>query len=494
MSVTKPTIGQQNWGPILNAALDALDTSVAGKLDSATASATYEAGHAKIIYVDPAGSNSNSGLIQALPKLTLAAALTALASSGGEVRLTPNATFTLTSGLTWDASKIRVVGKRTKLDFTAMTSGTAIALTASSAGTVAYANRSAKSPLEGVDIAGSSRTNSVTGLSLAATTGNELAHLRVTSGVALHGFGTGLSLGDNVHNVEFDIDIYDCGHCIDDTAATANAGERIVFNGGAFFNSLLVGYLHNGNADYSFSSCSFDYNVAQFDINGAVVTCNGCHTEGNDANYSTNYPFTVSGTGTLTYLGGILTGSLTTIPAYVHTGASTARAAFIDTRVNGWTGTFWDGTGNVVKTSAQTNGDTGCVYSTTDRAASNGVVSTIALGTAKWDTGGFYAGGNPNRISAPQTGFYLVVMKIQMAAVAGGTWRQAWLALNGNDASEKACPRSYPVNTLIQDAQSEIVFLNQGDYYELHVYQDSGSSVTITAANGGPEISLTRVA
>jgi hypothetical protein len=419
------------------------------------------------------------------------AALQAKLDGGGLVVFKDGGTYKLTgtTGLSVDVSKTRLIGRGVTIDASGMTSGVAVTITSSLGDPAEYGQRSARW-VEGIVLGGPGKASTVDGVKFTATAGSTVAH--GDASFVVHDFRHGVSLGDNAHNIEVTVDAYNCTHCIDDSAATANAGENIRIRG-ALFNSTLAAYLHNGSADYTFEA-SFDYNGAVLDISGATVTCVGCHTEGNDANYGTNYPFTVAGTGSLLYSGGILTGALTTIPAYVHTAATTAFATFRDTRVLGWTGTFWDGTGNVLKTTSQTSGDSGGIQSTVDRTAATGVVSTISFGTRKWDTTGTLFTGNLNRITAPQAGFYLVAMKIQLSAVAGGSWRQAWLALNGNDANDKACPRSYPVNTLVQDAQSEIVYLSQGDYYELHIYQDSGSNVTVTAANGGPVLSLTRVA
>jgi len=467
-----------------------------------TGTATFEAGIGTVLYVDPAGSDANSGKIQALPKQTIAAAIAALAGGVGEIRLTPNASFTPAAGITFDVAKVRIVGKKNVLDFSALVEGTAVALTSSAnAGGASYNLRSAGPPLRGVEIIGSSRTNAVTGLSVAAGAGNELAHIKVTDDVVVHGFGTGLSLGSNAHNLEFGISIYSCGHDIDDAAAVANAGERIVFVGGAFFNSLLVGYFRNGSADYVFLGSSFDYNVAIFDINGPPVTCSGCHTEGNDANYGANYPFVIAGTGSLAYEGGIITGPVNNIPAYVNCTGASARASFVDIRLN-WANAsaapFSVGTGACMKSTVQTLRPFAKNTATADTVLPTAVVTTVALGNTIIDTEKFYAAGQPNRLTAPAPGFYEVKLSCTMTNAAGGTVRQIWGAINGSDAARVGQLQTFP--TAAGDftyRASEVVYLNTGDYVELHVFHDQGGNLAAKGTGGGvncpPAISLLRV-
>lgn len=312
------------------------------RFEDATAdlSATYDAGAVTNIYVDPAGSDANSGLIRSQPKQTIAAAITALGSGLGQVNLKKNATFTISSGLTWDVAKVRVVGKRTVIDASSMTTGTAVALTSSVANTTgSYDHRANRPPLQGVKIKGSGRTNTVVGLSLAGGTTNELAHVRAAWDVTVTGFGTGLSLGSGVHNIEMGVDIYECGRCIDDTAATTNAGERIVFVGGAFFNSNMAAYLHNSTGDYTFLACSFDYNVQQFDIAGSQVHVINPHIESNDANYGTNVPLTIA-SGAFVMHGGVITGSVTTIPHWITNSGGDVVWRDVTINSNTTTGTF----------------------------------------------------------------------------------------------------------------------------------------------------------
>lgn len=482
-SGTDPTVAlHQQYHDTLHGAVNTL---TAGAVQSQT----------NIIYASPSGSDSNSGLTPHLAKATISAALAALPSGYGTVMLAPHATFTITAGFSIDVCKQRLMGNKSVIDASALTSGAAITLTSSLTNmSGSYNNRNNSPILYGLEVKGSGRTNSVTGLSLSDST-DEIAHLKICDGVTVHDFGIGVSLGNNCHNIEFEMTIYNAGDCINDTAATSNAGERICFRGGAFFNSIRVAYLHNQYADYMFEGCSFDYCEKMLDVESCVVTLTAVHVEGNDANYTTNYPFIVGGTGSLIIVGGMITGTLTTIPAYFSLTSTTARVSLVHTKVSGTYPALWAGTGSFSNVNAQTIGDYGRVYSTTDRTATTGVVSTISLGTKAYDTTGnlFYSAANPNRITVPQAGFYTIQMKLQIAAAAGGTVRQVWAAMNGNDGLTRYCYKTYPVNTLIQDVLTETDYFATGTYFEIHTYHDATGSITFNAVNNGPFLSLTRV-
>jgi hypothetical protein len=406
-----------------------------------------------------------------------------------EGRFPPNATIKGNSGVTIDVSKLRrLTGVRTVWDFSGMAgAATAVAFISTVTNlTGSYNLRSGAPVTEGIEIKGPGKASTVNGCSFSAAGSNEIAHTEFR--FVVHDFASGILFGNGAHNLKFFVDVYNCNRCIDDTLGSANAGEQLAFMpGSTFFNSNMAGYFRNAPATYSFTACSFDYNQAVFDST-SVITCTSCHTEGNDANYGTRYPFVIGGNGTLDYVGGTLTGALTTVPGYVNTTATTARAAFRETIISTWgTVPFSTGTGSVLRTNAQTLADTGNVYSVGNQSVATGVVgAVIPLGAKGWDTsavGNFWAAGQPNRITASQAGFYLLTVGIEFPAVAGGTVRQIWAARNGVTGN-RLCYKNYPINTLVQDVISQVVYCATGDYFELQAYQDSGGALTITADAG----------
>lgn len=328
---SRPARGALNWDTYVESVFDDVYDGPAG---TPSPSATYIQAP-----IAPAPSGGDD-----------TAALQALFDAGGDVTTAPGVTYVLTgtTGLVLDVSKARLIGRRTKIDASAMTSGQILHLTSTAGDPAEYHSRNG-SWIEGVELIGPGKTSSVDGVLVSASGGASIAHGQAS--FVVHDVRHGIALGDNAHNLTFDADVYSAARCVDDSAAATNAGERIVFRG-ALFNSDLAAYLHNGNADYQFEG-SFDYNKAVFDIDACTVTCVGCHTEGNDTQYGTNYPFTLTGNGSLVYVGGILTGALTTIPAYVHAANTGSRAIFDGTRIYGWSGAMGDGAGATVVRTAE---------------------------------------------------------------------------------------------------------------------------------------------
>lgn len=452
-------------------------------------------GDSETLYVSPTGDDGNDGLLPSLAMATIAAALAALPSGRGHVIALPG-THDIAAQLVIDASKQRVTcSPGAILDASGLVGGSAVRVTSTATGAGAsYTQKALGSVLFGGELLGPGIGSTVTGLEVSSEIGTEAAHLMIGP-LVVHDFGVGIELGDGAHNVDFIVDVYNCGRCIQDIAAPTNAGERINFLSSTFFNSEMVGYFRNGVADYTFLSCAFDYNEQVFDTAGPVVTCTACHTEGNDANYGTNYPFRVGG-GDLIYLGGVLTGALTTIPAYVNADGATGRTIFRDTRIYGvdTLPDFHHGPGSVVRTTAQTITAVGRVKSAVNRTAATGVVTTVPLGTAEFDTGGFFDAAQPNRIYAPAPGFYQVDVGLDMTNNANGQYRQVWAAVNGDDGQRVAYTNSAPSTYEIGIRASGMVYLAAGDYLELHVFHNADATLTINSPHNGASLTLRRVA
>ncbi len=222
----------------------------------------------------------------------------------------PAGTYKCNTGLNINVAFVSLQGDAAVLDFSSVTTGSALTVYATTAGGFAgqpYYNASKE--ISGLVITGNSQGASVKGIKF-STSGNggtmSPSHITIRSCV-VNTFGTGLSIEDGGYLLRFiSTDVWHTTTCINAPSAS-DAGEEVSFVGCAFFNSTNGFNLANANSDYTFTGCSFD----QMDVSYVVVSegganFNNCHFEGRfGTGYSTTTKWVsvpAEGSGSLSFL------------------------------------------------------------------------------------------------------------------------------------------------------------------------------------------------
>lgn len=200
----------------------------------------------------------------------------------GDALELPPGTYRITSSLTIDSSYVSIVSRGATIDASAITSGAALRVT----GTVNPPYKQSTTVLEGFKLVGNSQNGSVTGIRFHTDGGNGQGSSHITvRNVNISNFGIGLDYGDRAYAINhYGIDVYSCGICINQGGNIIDGGEKFNFNGCAFFNSGLAVKVMGDAANFTFTSCSFDYNARQFDVFQTRVFLNNCHIEASDYN------------------------------------------------------------------------------------------------------------------------------------------------------------------------------------------------------------------
>lgn len=139
----------------------------------------------------------------------------------------------------------------------------------------------------------------------------------------------------------------------------------------------------------------------------------------------------------------------------------------------------------------------GCRVTRTGAAQSisHATETALSFDTEDRDDNGYWTVSNPTRLTAPATGWYVVHAGTRWGSTSGGFVRTLYLRINGTTGVEGA--RSDLSVGTANNAQSVsgIVYLTAGDYVEAIVYQDSGSSDSISTGTSGqrPGMSMHRL-
>ena len=147
------------------------------------------------------------------------AANDAIVSSGVKTTLLfPGATYKCNSGLTFNALYVNIIANGATLDFSSLSSGSAVTVTGAD-----VVN------LGGMTIVGNSNSGSVKGINLTGTIAQNIVVIRISDFV-VRTFGTGIYLGDYTYIVSFNhFEVADCTIDID-SEATTGGGSRLVFS------------------------------------------------------------------------------------------------------------------------------------------------------------------------------------------------------------------------------------------------------------------------
>lgn len=229
----------------------------------------------------------------------LQAALDAAVASGKRCDVVlPTARCRIESALTIDIGHANLSSPGAVIDASPITAGHAILLQGSPTASVDLYQQN-RAALTGIDLVGNDRAGTVVGI-LNETTGassNRTAHNVIRRG-RVRTFGVGISFEDYAYLITaYDLNIHDCGVCVDSPNGTADSGERITFINCNFFNSDQGLRLANVNADFHLIGCSLDYISGRYvNLTGGSCFLANCHIEGN---YDADYWLYVSGNGRL---------------------------------------------------------------------------------------------------------------------------------------------------------------------------------------------------
>lgn len=195
-------------------------------------------------------------------------------------------TYKLDSGLSINTSYMIIEGNNAVLDFSSLSSGTALTLSGDS--TQAYQGNpfyNTDKHISHLDIRGPGNTSSVTGIEMSPS-GNStaVAHYSFYN-LNVSEFGTGINIGNNSYILGFyGCEFWICGTCVQHSAGLSNSGERIIFTNCSFYNSDTGFDIGNSACDISLYGCSVDgMHDNYIYCNGGMISCSGCHFEGNFA-------------------------------------------------------------------------------------------------------------------------------------------------------------------------------------------------------------------
>ena len=123
----------------------------------------------------------------------------------------------------------------------------------------------------------------------------------------------------------------------------------------------------------------------------------------------------------------------------------------------------------------------GCkVYRNTTQSISNGALTPVAYTRELWDKGGCWSAAVSTHVIAPRAAYYLIVANVgwNNTDTDGDRYLQAYDQDGNVLGSEGRSGISDAGQLLVASAH-----LAQGDYVVIKVYQDSGSSLNISAAS-----------
>jgi hypothetical protein len=139
-----------------------------------------------------------------------------------------------------------------------------------------------------------------------------------------------------------------------------------------------------------------------------------------------------------------------------------------------------DGTATCASLGSTATVPAASVTRTADLSVNNNAPTTIAFNTEFFDTADLHSNTvNPSRLSAPEAGIYQVSANVTWLQNASGS-RTLTVNVNGSSAARMSDSRT-PVNGATSQSVSGLLQLAAGDYVEARVFQDSGSTLTISS-------------
>jgi hypothetical protein len=103
---------------------------------------------------------------------------------------------------------------------------------------------------------------------------------------------------------------------------------------------------------------------------------------------------------------------------------------------------------------------------------------TLNFPSTKFDTDGFQT--SPSRLTIPTGlgGYYILGGGVQMEASGSGTHRRVWIEANGSGNPIVATSGGVSATQNARGSISTVTNLGDGDYLQLHAYQDSGGPLS----------------
>ena len=209
---------------------------------------------------------------------TIQEAINRVSINGGTLKL-ENKTYTVTSTLTIDVSKLSIDGNGATIDFSQAPSDTNCFKLISTA-TTPYLNNGHF--IKSLEIVGKGKTYTQTAficdsdIEARATSHLDFEKLNI------HEFGIGFNFKRYCYMLRFhSVDIFNTGVCLDMPANGADTGENFNFYGCGLFNSDTVLRCRNTEGSFHFTACSIDYVDYAFDmVSSSRVTFMNGHIEG----------------------------------------------------------------------------------------------------------------------------------------------------------------------------------------------------------------------
>lgn len=130
----------------------------------------------------------------------------------------------------------------------------------------------------------------------------------------------------------------------------------------------------------------------------------------------------------------------------------------------------------------------GCrVYNSVSQSVNNTTLTKLNFDSVRYSDGGtFWVVGNPTRITVPITGVYMIGHCFEFSGNADGRTRYADLYVNNTIVIGEHSGSGYgasgnPADTTLLSIACPWK-MNAGDYVEVRVYQNSGSTLSTTAS------------
>ncbi len=210
----------------------------------------------------------------------------------------PPGTYKVNTGLTFHVSFVSILGASAKLDFSSLTSGSAVTFTGDS-GNIYLGNPyyNADKYIANMTFVGNGSGGSVKGFRFFAAAEPGASHFKIYN-CNISQFGTAISIEDNSYLLSFyGTEAWVCGTCVSVPSGTSNSGERLLFSGCTFFNSATGFDLENANADTHITGTSIDGMTSNYvKITAGNVFVNNCHLEGSPST-TARYIYNPSGGG-----------------------------------------------------------------------------------------------------------------------------------------------------------------------------------------------------
>jgi hypothetical protein len=204
------------------------------------------------------------------------AALAAIVATNKKgVLYVPAGTYKINSSLSVNISFVSIYGESATLNFSSLTSGAALVVTA----TVSPPYDNAVTFISGLQLIGNSRTGAVKGIQYTAST--DVSHFSVDNCV-INTFGIGEAFETNSYLISHkNTDVWNCTIGVQNLTGFTNNGENISYVGCTIFNNGTNIVQTNGAGDMNFTNSSIDYpTTAHISITAGELHFVNCHIEG----------------------------------------------------------------------------------------------------------------------------------------------------------------------------------------------------------------------